>query len=69
VEAGDTRDDWVRGLRHEVTIVLGRFLTEHLIRVYAAFDGDLTAAIVTVRRKVRLLIRKGWVRRNRRAWG
>ena len=30
----------------EVTYVLGRFFTEHLIRVYKAFDGDLTAAIV-----------------------
>jgi hypothetical protein len=30
----------------EVTYVLGRFMTEHLIRVYKAFDGDLTAAIV-----------------------
>lgn len=30
----------------EVTYVLGRFFTEHFIRVYKAFDGDLTAAIV-----------------------
>jgi len=30
----------------EVTYVLGRFMTEHFIRVYKAFDGDLTAAIV-----------------------
>jgi hypothetical protein len=30
----------------EVTYVLGRFMTEHFIRVYNAFDGDLTAAIV-----------------------
>ena len=30
----------------EVTYVLGRFMTEHFIRVYTAFDGDLTAAIV-----------------------
>jgi hypothetical protein len=30
----------------EVTFVLGRFMNEHLIRVYKAFDGDITAAIV-----------------------
>ncbi|MFO1393700.1 MAG: hypothetical protein U1F09_08095 [Steroidobacteraceae bacterium] len=30
----------------EVTYVLGRLFTEHFIRVYKAFDGDLTAAIV-----------------------
>ena len=30
----------------EVSYVLGRFMTEHFIRVYKAFDGDLTAAIV-----------------------
>jgi len=30
----------------EVTYVLGRFMTEHFIRVYKAFDGDLTAANV-----------------------
>jgi len=30
----------------EVTYVLGRFMTEHFIRVYKAFEGDLTAAIV-----------------------
>lgn len=106
----------LREHHYEVTYVLGRFLTEHLIRVYAAFDGDLTAAIVlgvigqhnyrryytesgrkleghfhelvargdhlpharpcnalsisdstgipreTVRRKIRMLIRKGWVK-------
>ena len=33
----------------EVTYVLGRFMTEHFIRVYTAFDGDLTAAIVLER--------------------
>ncbi len=102
----------------EVTYVLGRLFTEHFIRVYKAFDGDLTAAIVlgtigqynyrryytevgskapdgfhrlaergehepharpcnalsisestgipreTVRRKIRKLVAKGWVRRN-----
>jgi hypothetical protein len=101
----------------EVTYVLGRLFTEHFIRVYQAFDGDLTAAIVlgtigqynyrryyaevgakspdgfhrvvergehepharpcnamsisqstgipreTVRRKIRKLVAKGWVRR------
>jgi hypothetical protein len=30
----------------EVSYVLGSFMTEHFIRVYKAFDGDLTAAIV-----------------------
>ena len=30
----------------EASFLLGRFMTEHLIRVYAAFDGDITAAIV-----------------------
>lgn len=30
----------------EASFLLGRFMTEHLIRVYKAFDGDLTAAIV-----------------------
>jgi hypothetical protein len=30
-----------------VTYVLGRFMTDHFVRVYKkAFDGDLTAAIV-----------------------
>jgi DNA-binding FadR family transcriptional regulator len=91
----------------EVTYVLGRFMTEHFIRVYKAFDGDLTAAIVlgtaevgekaaegfhrlaergehlpharpcnamsisqstgipreTVRRKIRQLVAKGWLRK------
>jgi hypothetical protein len=30
----------------EVSYVLGNFMTEHFTRVYKAFDGDLTAAIV-----------------------
>lgn len=30
----------------EASFVLGRFMTEHLIRLYKAFDGDITAAIV-----------------------
>jgi predicted transcriptional regulator len=104
----------------EVTYVLGRFLNEHLIRVFKAFDGDITAAIVlgtigqynyrryytevgekfeggfhqlassgehlahvrpinalsisdstgipreTVRRKIRMLIAKGWVKKSGR---
>jgi len=36
----------LREHHYEVTYVVGRFLTDHLIRVYAAFDGDITAAIV-----------------------
>ena len=36
----------MRELHLEMTLVLGRFMTEHLIRVYKAFDGDITAAIV-----------------------
>ena len=30
----------------EATFVLGRFMTEHLVRVYQAFDKDITAALV-----------------------
>ena len=30
----------------EAGFLLGRFTTEHLIHVYKAFDGDITAAIV-----------------------
>ena len=30
----------------EVSYLLGRFMTEHLVRVNQAFDGDLTAAVV-----------------------
>lgn len=30
----------------DVTFVLGRFMTDHLVRVYQAFDKDITAAIV-----------------------
>ncbi len=30
----------------EASFLLGRFMTEHLSRVYKAFDGDITAAIV-----------------------
>lgn len=36
----------VRQHRFKVTYALGRFFTEHFIRVYKAFVGDLTAAIV-----------------------
>lgn len=106
----------MRQCRSEISFLLGRFSTEHLARTYAAFDGDLTAALVlgavgqynyqrfydevlskadnstalriqddpstllprpcnvmsvsyytgipreTVRRKVRWLIRKGWIK-------
>lgn len=38
--------DVLRENHLEVTYILGRFMTDHLIRVYEAFDGDLTAAIV-----------------------
>ena len=38
--------DGLRENHFEVTYLLGRFMTEHLVRVYNAFDGDLTAAIV-----------------------
>ena len=36
----------MRERHREATIVLGRFMTDHLIRVYRAFDKDITAAIV-----------------------
>lgn len=32
--------------RRELSYVAGRFMTEHLIRVHALFEGDLTAALV-----------------------
>ena len=38
--------EFVRANRRELSYLTGRFLTEHLIRVHAAFDGDLTAAVV-----------------------
>ena len=38
--------DRLRQHHFEVSYVLGRFFIEHLIRLYKAFDGDLTAAIV-----------------------
>ena len=38
--------DVLRENHHEVTYILGRFMTDHLVRVYEAFGGDLTAAIV-----------------------
>lgn len=36
----------LRESHFEVTYLLGSFMTEHLVRLYEAFDGDLTAAIV-----------------------
>lgn len=38
--------EFVRAHRLELSYLTGRFLTEHLIRVHAAFEGDLTAALV-----------------------
>ena len=38
--------DFVRAHRRELSYLTGRFLTEHLLRVHAAFEGDLTAALV-----------------------
>ena len=38
--------EFVRENRRELSYLTGRFLTEHLIRVHAAFEGDLTAAVV-----------------------
>jgi hypothetical protein len=38
--------DALRENHYDVTYLLGRFMTEHLVRLYEAFDGDLTAAIV-----------------------
>lgn len=38
--------DALRDNHQEVSYLLGRFMTEHLVRLYEAFDGDLTAAIV-----------------------
>jgi hypothetical protein len=38
--------EFVRAHRRELSYLTGRFLTEHLIRVHAAFEGDLTAALV-----------------------
>lgn len=37
---------FVRAHRRELSYLTGRFLTEHLVRVHAAFEGDLTAALV-----------------------
>lgn len=36
----------VRSHRRELSYIVGGFMTDHLIRLYAAFDGDLAAAIV-----------------------
>ncbi len=36
----------MRQHHQESAFVLGRFMTEHLVRVYQAFDKDITAAIV-----------------------
>jgi hypothetical protein len=38
--------EFVRAHRLELSYLTGRFLTEHLIRVHAEFEGDLTAALV-----------------------
>jgi len=38
--------EFVRAYRLELSYLTGRFLTEHLARVHAAFEGDLTAALV-----------------------
>lgn len=38
--------EFVRAHRRELSYLTGRFLTEHLLRVHAAFEGDLTAALV-----------------------
>ncbi|RPI13104.1 MAG: hypothetical protein EHM60_09975 [Lysobacterales bacterium] len=36
----------VKSHRRELSYIVGGFTTDHLIRLYAAFDGDLAAAIV-----------------------
>jgi hypothetical protein len=36
----------VKSHRRELSYIVGRFTTEHLIRLYAAFDGDFAAAVV-----------------------
>ena len=38
--------EFVQQNRRELSYLTGSFLTEHLIRVHAAFEGDLTAAVV-----------------------
>jgi hypothetical protein len=57
--------------RHrEITYLTGRFLGEHITRVCHQFDGDLIAATgvpgETVRRKVRMLEEKGWLKLGER---
>ena len=42
----DSKGELARGRRIELSYLTGRFMTEHLVRVNRAFDGDLTAAIV-----------------------
>lgn len=32
--------------RRELSYLIGRFVTDHLIRIHQLFDGDLTAAVV-----------------------
>ena len=36
----------VQELQLELSFLVGRFITDHLIRVHHAFDGDLVAALV-----------------------
>jgi hypothetical protein len=36
----------VKSHRRELSYIVGRFTTEHLIRLYAQFDGDFAAAVV-----------------------
>jgi len=38
--------EFVRTHRLELSNLTGRFLTEHLVHVHAAFEGDLSAALV-----------------------
>lgn len=42
----DRKAQATRDRRIELSYLTGRFVTEHLVRVNRAFDGDLTAAIV-----------------------
>jgi hypothetical protein len=44
--AVDSNSVTTRERRIELSYLTGRFMTEHLVRVNRAFDGDLTAAIV-----------------------
>ena len=57
--------EFVRTHRLELSYLTGRFLAEHLIRVHACNAMSVSAATgiprETVRRKVRWLVRKGWV--------